>query len=258
MITRYRAALNDKQLDAVAADIMITDISYTAPIPQIVASALAGRNGMHVQGKTYGVASVTVSFEIHEANVSKRQEACKKIQGWARQGGWLTTNDKAGLRLRVECSALPEIRSALRWTDKLSVTFTAYDSPMWESIFPEVMTLTGAANSAEQYMDGTADSTPVDVAVKNTGGTAIESVTVYAGDTVITLENVELGAGKSMYIGHTTEGFLYIRVDNASKLHRRTAESSDDLIVKCGHQSVFGYVCDGEASVTFTARGRYV
>ena len=258
MMTRYRAALDDKQLDALAAGIIITDIAYTSPAPQIVSSALAGRNGMRVQGKTYGVSGVKIEFEIHEQDVKRRQDVCKKIQGWAIDGGWLTTNDKTGLRLRVVCSELPEIRSALRWTERLSVAFTAYENPMWEEIYPTKVTANKNGEGVHLFVGGTAEETLVDVVLENTGEAPITNVSVYAGESVIELENLSLQPGEKVEIGHGYSDIICMYAGDVSCLANRTAESADDLVIKCRKRSAVGFTCDGTARATFTTRGRYV
>lgn len=258
MMTRYRVALDDKQLDSVAPGIIIMDISYSAPAEQHAASALAARNGMHVQKTTYGTSSVTVSFEIHEADVKKRHDVCRKVQAWAAAGRWLTTNDRRGLRLRVRCSALPAINSAMRWTERLSMVFTAYEKPLWEDMYPERAVSEESGAPKLLYVDGSGGETVVDVTVENTGDAAIESVSVFAGDSYIELQNLALAAGAKIEIGHDESDLLFIRADGVSLMNKRTAESSDDLLMQCGVYTAVSFICEGEAKATFTVRGRYV
>lgn len=259
MMTRYRVALDDKQLDSVAPGIIIRDISYSAPAEQHAASALAARNGMHVQKTTYGTSSVTVSFEIHEADVKKRHDVCRKVQAWAAGGGWLTTNDKTGLRLRVRCSALPSINSAMRWTERLSMVFTAYEKPLWEDVYPTyVVSYEESGAPKLLYVDGSGGETVVDVTVENAGDAAIESLSVFAGSAYIELQNLELAVGAKLEIGHDENDLLFIRADGVSVMNKRTAESSDDLVIPCREKSAVRFICEGEAKATFTARGRYV
>ena len=258
MMTRYRVALDDRQLDTVASGIIIRDIAYTAPAEQHAASALSARNGMHVQNTTFGTSSVTVSFEIHEADVKKRQDVCRKIQAWAARGGWLTTNDKAGLRLRVRCSTLPAINSAMRWTERLSMVFTAYEQPLWEDVYPTRVVSKESGAPKMLYVDGTADRTVVDVVVENTGDEEINSLSVFADSSYIELQNLTLAAGAKLEIGHDENDLLFIRADGVSHMNKRTAESSDDLVILCGVNTAVSFICEGEAKATFTARGRCV
>lgn len=258
MMTRYRVALDGKELDTVATDIIITDVAYSAPAVQHVTASLAARNGMHVQGETFGTSSVTVSFEIHEQRIGVRQETCRKIQAWAIKGGVLTTNDRPRQRLFVKCDVLPTISSALRWTEKLRVVFTAYEKPFWEDMHITKTTVGASGETAKLYVDGSAIDTPMSVIVTNVGSSQITSIMVCAGDTAMEFENVTLDAGATFEIGYDDRGFLYITAGGESCMANRTPESADDLIIPCGKMTDVGFAADGTATAVFMARGRYV
>lgn len=256
MIMRYRAALNGKQLDAVANGIIIKDISYQTPALQYAAASLSGRNGQFIQGMTRGTASVTITLEIHEQAVHIRQDVCRKIQQWALHGGEMTTNDRPGQRIYVKPSVMPSIESVKRWTGDIQIVFTAYEKPYWEDIVPKGVRCAVGENKT-LYVGGTMEKTQVNVTVKNGGESTIQSLTVTAGESFFVFDGLGLESDEELEIGHDENGLLYIRVNGESRMDRRTAESSDDLEIMSCEVSGVSIVADGTASAAFVVRGRY-
>ena len=258
MMTRYEAWLNKKSLSAIDPAIYILDISYNAPIFVMTASDRPGRNGQMVTDRHAQSTSVTITFEIHDQDIVRRQTICSRVQAWAIQGGYLTTNDKRGQRLCVDCDGIPAIDSALKWRNALRVTFTAYEQPFWEDENPRSTTIAGTNVSKTLYVPGFGAMTRVEVKARNTSGETMNALTLKAGGTTFDFEGLELEAGQTLEIGYDKHGLLAISANGVSKMHCRTEESDDELMIETRKTSMMSIYAGGSISAVFEARGLYL
>ena len=258
MMTRYEAWLDKKSLSAIDPAIYILDIAYGAPRFAMAANDIPGRNGQRVTDRHAQSTSVTITFEIHERDIARRQEVCSRVQAWAMRGGFLTTNDRRGKRLAVICDSPPAIDSALKWTKAIKMTFTAYEQPFWEDEYPRSVTMSGANVSKSLYAPGFGAQTRVGASVKNQSGGAIDALTLKAGGTTVDFEGLGLADAATLEIGYDENGLLRIRAGDVSKMSCRTAASDDDLMIRTGRTETVSVYADGEVSATFKARGLYL
>lgn len=256
MRTRYTVALDGVELESVSPEIYVTDIAYGAPVREIKTMQLAGRNGQVLTGTTTGSVSVAVYFEIHERDVRRRAEIMEQVQRWAMAGGMLTTGDRPERRLRVVCESPPVIGSALKWTQACSIGFTAYAVPFWEDAYPTRVTISGNG-SKSVYTPGFAAPACVECEVKNTGSSAVSTVSLSAGQTSMQFTGLSLAAGQTLVLAHDERGLLTARIGQTSVLAKRTAASSDELELEAQQLSSLSVTANGTASTTFSIRGRY-
>lgn len=258
MMTRYECALNGIALSDVSAAIYVTDIAYNAPKMANALVSLAGRPGQRVLRRNVQSLSVTISFEIHERSVARRNAICQQAQEWALGGGYLTTSDRPEQRLSVACDTPPVIGSALRWTDKIKMVFTAYDFPFWEDEEPQSATVAGTSGSASLYAGGYAAPVYVTAKVTNASGSVLNRLTLTAGDTAITLEGLVLPAGKTLTLDYIDGHILRITTDGVSVLRNRTDGSSDDLRLPAGRRGQVAVNANTGVTAVFSARGLYL
>lgn len=256
MRTRYLVGLDGVELSAIAPEIIVTDITHNAPVREVRASDIAGRNGKLYTRTVTSSAGVAVSFEIHTPDVRRRAAIMEDVQRWAMPGGVLTTSDRPDRVLRVVCESLPTIGSAQKWTGSCSIGFVAYAVPFWEDETPRRVSITGNGNKT-LFVPGFAAPASVDAKVTNTGSGAISSVTLTAGDTAMTFAGLAMEAGQTMTLAHDARGLLTARIGNASVLDKRTAASSDELELEPGKNATLSATTNGTASTTFEVRGRY-
>ena len=256
MRSRYLAALDGVELSSIAPEIIVTDITHNAPVREVRASDIAGRNGKLYTRTVTSSAGVTVSFEIHTPDVRRRAAIMEDVQRWAMPGGVLTTSDRPDRVLRVVCESLPTIGSAQKWTGTCSIGFVAYAVPFWEDETPRRVIITGNG-SKNLFVPGFAAPAGVEARVTNTGSGTISSVTLTAGDTSMTFNGISLGAGQTMTIAHDARGLLTARIGGTSVLNKRTAASSDELEIDPGKNATLTAATNGTASTTFEVRGRY-
>ena len=250
------AALDGVELSAIAPEIIVTDITHNAPVREVRASDIAGRNGKLYTRTVTSSTGVTVSFEIHTQDVRRRALIMEDVQRWAMPGGVLTTSDRPDRVLRVVCESLPTVGSAQKWTGVCSIGFVAYAVPFWEDETPRLVNITGNG-SKNLFVPGFAAPASVEAKVTNTGSGTISSVTLTAGDTSMTFAGVALGAGQTMKLSHDARGLLTARIGSASVLDKRTAASSDELELDPGKNAALSVTTNGTASTTFEVRGRY-
>lgn len=256
MITRYSVALNGVQLDALDDAIIITDIQYAAPSREVVSSRFAGGNGSLYERTRTNSASVIVQAEIHEHDTERRQQICEAVQAWAMQGGKLTTGDKPGRFLDVACETPPMIDSALKWTGKISMVFTAFSVPFWQDV-NQLRANISCNGSTGLYAPGNASDAVVDVLLTNSGASAITRVDLTVGDTELHFLGLSVGAGQTLEIGREN-GIMFARVDGSSVLDKRTAQSDDDLTIKPFGVRTLSVNTDGTASTVFKVRGMWL
>ena len=256
MRTRYMVGLDGVELSAIAPEIIVTDITHNAPVREVRASDIAGRNGKLYTRTVTSSTGVTVSFEIHTPDVRRRAAIMEDVQRWAMPGGVMTTSDRPDRVLRVVCESLPTIGSAQKWTGVCSIGFVAYAVPFWEDESPRRVSITGNG-SKSLFVPGFAAPAGVEARVTNTGSGAISSVTLTAGETSMTFNGISLAAGQTMTIAHDARGLLTSRIGGTSVLNKRTASSSDELELEPGKNAALSVTTNGTASTTFEVRGRY-
>ena len=258
MMTRYEAWLNKKSLSAIDPAVCIRDIAYDATRFATTMSDKTGRDGQRVLDRHARSTSVVITIEIHEQDVARRQDVCSRVQAWAMGGGVLTTNDKRGQQLNVICDNPPVITSALKWTQTLKIAFTAYEQPFWEDEYPRSVPLNGTNVIKSLYVPGIGALTRVTASAKNVSGGTIDSLTLKAGGSTFDFAELALADGETITIDYDENGMLRIRAGDVSKMHCRTAESDDELLVETGKAHVMSVTAGGNVNAVFKARGLYL
>lgn len=229
MTSRYNVYLNNVALSSLNTSLYVSDISYAPVQEEISVANFAGRSGALVTNRRKPQTTVTVTFELHIYGTQARQNACADVIAWAKDGGILTTSDRADQYLQCVCTKLPAIESALKWTDNLTVEFTAYAIPYWQSVTPDTATVTG---SGSLFVHGNGGKAMVNAEI--TAGASLTALSIAVGDTTIALSNISLSANDVVNISHDANGILSIKKGTTSLLDKRTSASSDDLLAECG------------------------
>lgn len=252
MISRYEAYMDGVALSAVDPSLLILDIQHNDPALQIRTNPLGGRDGAIVNGTYIEKASVTITFAIREYSILNRQAACSRVVKWAK-GKVLKTNDRVGQMLYCVCDRFPVISSAMRWTDSLSVSFSAYGIPYWQEEYPKELTLTGTSQTDTLFVPGNSDTAYVNAEI--TAGASVSSLTIGCGDSSIALTGLSLSSGDVVKFAYDENGILSIKEGSTSLLNKRTAESSDNLTAKCGEENELSITASGSVTAVFSVRG---
>lgn len=251
MISRYEAVLNGQPLSSVSASILILDISYPPASIDFSTYKGAKRHGSRVYREYVDHRDVVITFAIRAYSIQERQAICNAVQRWAKGGGVLMTNDHAGQRLRCVLSNPPTIQSVLKWTDPISMTFTAYALPFWEEAVPETLSLTGTSGSGSLYVPGSVDGACLEVDAVPTG--ELTSLSLTANGKTLSLSGISVASGTTVSIAYNDDMIMSIRAGNTSLLEKRSG--ADDLLAKCGESNSVSFTANVSTSVTFKGRG---
>lgn len=263
MRTRYDCLLDGVSLAQVDESLCVTDIWEEAPQMKWKTVRPARGGGMLLTDAHREALRVTVRFAIRESRVGRRAQVMEAVQFWCR-GTRLQLNTRPGQVLVGRCTALPHTESALRWTEELAMTFTAWRVPYWQSEQESRLTLKGSGEAAGTlFIDGNAEEAPVSVWVKNTSSAACDSVTVRCGDTFMSFSGLGLAAGETLRVACDEEDVLSLSIagtDGAvrSAMGLRTGDSADELCLICGKRGAVSVQMNGSFEAVFSARGRWV
>lgn len=253
MRMRYTCQMDGVELDSLAPSIYITDIVESAPsinraIAQLPFGAQRITNRYHTQ------LNVTVKFLIREYDTMRRKAICQAVAAWA-QGKFLAVNDRPGQRLCVECATLPVISSAQRWTDALSMVFSAWEKPYWEDAHPASVVLSGNGSAVLRFAGVMPDS-PLEAEI--TANNSVGKVTIACGGQTYELGGLSMGAGDVLRIGHDEHGLQFMRVNDRSVLSHRQPDSSDEIMLQPRTDNTITFSADGNAKAVFSARGKWL
>lgn len=253
MISRYVATLNDINFAEIDERLLILNVNHAPPNYQLSKNMMANKMGAVVGRKTKECAKVTISFEIHAYLIDERQAILQAVIGWARNGGTLRLNDRPAQKLVCVCEELPSIDSVRDWTAPLNIVFAAYGIPYWQEENASVISLSGSNASGMIDVPGNGGDACVDCTIVPRG--TLTSVRLTAGSTFIELTGLSIGSGSQLLITHDDNQILHITAQGASRLSKRTGQSSDDLVVPSGATSRVATASNVPVTATFSTRG---
>lgn len=252
-MTRYNVWLNGLGLQDIDPAIHITDVQEHAPEPLLTTAVRALGDGLHTLRRTRQSLSVAVRFAVREYQPARRSAILQRIRAWALQGGSLSIGNRPGQRLMVDPAALPTSHSALRWTEELTLLFTARTTPYWEEAYP-----TQASAPATLVLPGDAPAAPMELRWCCTSSASVD-LTITTPLTSMTFRELPALIGKELVISHEA-GVLTAFIGETDVLPFRTPESSDDLLLPCGVSSLVSVQVNGADAqgCTVAARGRWL
>lgn len=251
---RHEAILNGTALSTLHPSIYILDISYPPPAIRTESFSVAKRDGARIRRQYIEKNTVTIQMMVRAYDVKQRQQICGEIARWARAGGILETNDRPGQQLRCICETAPTIASALKWTDPVTVTFSAYEKPFWEEKIQSALTLTGANASGSLYVPGDAGITFIEATI--TANAPLASVTIQAGEDALTLSGLSIASGGSIIISYSDDMIQSIKTGTTSLLNKRTG--ADDLRAACGGTTAVSISASASVTAQLKARGLWI
>ena len=253
MITRYRAWMDGEGLHDVDPAVIITDIRESKPEENIVTAGNGYRDGQRVLYRHREALSVTIRFMIREYDVARRKGILSRVLAWAHDG-WLQINDRPEQRLRVVCEDMPAITSALKWTEELSVVFTAYAVPYWQET--HAVSVSGSGQSGTVHLAPLGDMPCcLEANISNTGSGTLNILTLTAGNRSFAFSGLGLASGKTLTIRYAEDtGLLRMEIEWESVMNKRTAASADDLLLYPGSNTIT-FTADQQISGIFKARG---
>ena len=257
----FEATLDGVAFSSIAPELILVDIHEDAPRMDTVSSSMPLRPGMLRTRNVRQSLSVTLRYVVRTQDVARRAAVHDLVTAWALRGGRLTINSRPGKELAVVLDTPPSLGSSLKWTEEVALAFTAYAWPYWQSATPPSVSAALAAHNGAYVLHdvltvgGSLDALCT-MTVYGLGGD-LNSLRVAVGDTYFQLEGLGLPAGGVLMIGYSEERLLHITPigveDTASRLHCRTAESSDDLMAPPGEVPI-SVEADAPCTVRVTAK----
>lgn len=231
MITRYRAWMDGAALDEIADSIYITDIVEPETQVEVISLPLAGSSGSRLQSNHRRSKTVLIRLMIREYDVTARKDVLNDILTWA-QGSALKINDRENQVLYVMLDNSPAV-SALKWTETLTLSFSAWQVPYWQMETPIIQI---AGNVSEQIFRFATDGNvpaPLDFDIVNLGtqGQTVSEVSVSVNDQYsVRFTDLSLQPGETMTYVHDKHGVLIAKIGERSVLGKMTADSDDELL----------------------------
>lgn len=248
MISRYDVYLNNIALSFLHPALKVLNIEYQDPQIDVSTAEIATRPGAYVTRQNITSAAVTVSFELHIYSTQARRAALDSVIAWAMQGGTLEASDREDQQLHVICTDLPAM-TAKAWTEPLSLTFTAHETPFWQD------KTAATSDNGSIYVPGNVPPAiaraQVDAVLTATEDLTECSLTVNSN--TIYLSGLSLEQGDTITISHEN-GILSIRSGQTSLLDKRTG--ADDLLAVCGEWNTF--YTDGDVTAEISIRGLWL
>ena len=257
MTSRFDVWLDGISLTSLHPGIYITDVKQSTVGFADTRVSVGKKDGSILQRRALEQLDYTVTFMLREYNPAARQSAVDVITAWAMTGGALTDSTHEDKFLDVICTAPPRIESALRWTDDLSITFTAYGMPYWQDSEPAVFSHTGTSGGGTVFGKGSAADCIVYGTVKATGG-ALTTLMVRAGTSFMEFSDMTVTQNGTVTFGYDDHYIYCVKWGNASQIRRRTGESSDELRVPMQTASEFEITANVSVTSNFYVRGLYL
>lgn len=258
-----QCALNGIDPCGIAPEITLTDVREHPPVTVHRIMRIAGREGSRLTAQKRESLSVTLDFELHEPVPARRKHLGRELARWAADGGWLTLGDRPGQRLRVTCDAPPALGSALRWTEPVSVTFTARDVPCWEETQPTTARGEAAASTVLTLRLPGDRPAPLEAALRSASDAPVNAVTLAVAGQTMALTGLGLAPGETLLLTHDDRALtrLVIRSEDGSErsvLERRDPASADELWLEPRQSCAVTVTADGPVAATLHARGRWL
>lgn len=273
MKLRFEAALGGKNFSDIAPEVLLRDIVEIPAEMDVQKSRRATRPGQIITGKTRTALAVRLVYNIRAYDVARRAQVRDLVAEWACGGGWLTVNTRPGKRLYVVCETPPNVESSLKWAQDLSMTLYAYAQPYWEKEDEVTVSIPAEwSNTHGMYYgahvinpEGNVTEVPVSFIAWNTSDDkALTHLKVMVWNTFFDLRDIAVEPGGMLYglvqARYDENDILSIRdeMTGVSLMANRTAESSDDLLARCGKDNQIHVYADAPCRVQLEARGRYL
>lgn len=265
MQLRHRVALDGMQLDSVDSRIMISRIETGEGKDNVQSVSLADNSvGSRVTSIHRDSIDITIKFRIRlkKRRMEEREEVVEKVNAWAMNGGWLTTNYKTNRRIRVFRAKPAVAGDPWEWTKEYAVVFRACGVPYWQEQTPTTMRQQNVSSANMTIGISGSDKTVMEAEFKNTSGSTCNTFSINTGESNMVFTDLGLANGETLVIDHDDNGkrcLLRLRIRSAGGVYRSVLDKrtgSDDLDVTPGIKNVS--VSAGNAgTITISCSGRY-
>lgn len=257
-VSMYDVTLRGVALSSLADEIIVRDIVEMQPTEDRQSAKRAMKPGTMVNSIVRRTLPVKIVFVIRAYNSVRRAEIMDSIAEWVGAGGEMTISTRPGKALYVKPDRMPSLGSSLKWTEDIELVLTAFSSPYWRDAEPTAVMLNAQLDEADGlYRASDVITAPGNVEAitmrliifaSDPGNGYPTYIKVIAGDTMMELKGMQQGAAM-IVVSYTSDDLLEINVDDEPGLKYRTAESSDDLLLRCGEENTVSVESDSQVAV---------
>lgn len=261
MILAHRVALDGIELDQVDERILVTSVREPEPRMTVTGTGRGG-DGQRITEFRRDWLEIQVGFKIRlrKRQMAERDEVKAAVMAWARNGGWLTTTQKPGKRLRVKLTGFPNFGDPWKWADEYTLVFRAAEMPYWEDI--DAVSVSFAGSQVGSLSAGGTAKTVCNAEWVNSSGATVNGITITVGSSKMVFSSLGLPNGGTLVIDHTDDGILRIRkkVGNTytSAMESRTTGSSNELTAEPGAETRCSVTPTYNGRATVSCRGRWL
>ncbi len=260
--------LDGAGLEDISPRVKIKSIEPGVPALTLKTADNAKYGGVRFLSQKEGGRTVKITFHVLEANAERRRRVLEDVTAWALgapgsgpgHAARLEIADEPDKYLGVRCTAFPSLDVRRDYVEDASVTFTAFD-PSWKALHPttaSLKTTAGRAGSAYLTPPGTADTAFLEFEIKSIAAGAMNTAAVTVNGRSFSFAGLALAAGGTLAVRYDDDGRLSIAtLDGMSKLHCRTAQSDDDLLLYQRKPNKVTVTTQTAAEVKLIGRGRY-
>ena len=256
MFVRYDAAINGVPLSGVSDKIYISNISESAPKIGITTIDNAKYGGKRMTERTRDSLTVTVTLSVRERNSAERAAIIDAIMAWIADGE-LTVNYRPDQMLAVEWTDLPAVGSALEWAGNMTIDFTAYTCPYWQSVHytiasgdcvaatPKTLTLTPVGTYLHPLLE-----------FEMTANASIATLTIVANGYAWAFASLGIVSGDVLRGYYDAKGYLHFEKNGTSVYANRSGD--DDIILGAMAANTVTVTASGAANFRAKVRGRFL
>lgn len=196
---------------------------------------------------------ITVTVYVKERDRTARQAVIDAIKGWCGQG-WFTKSTKPGKRIYVFCTKMPE-EEAFDVSSRMEIEFTAYGEAYWQNTNPSFVVPYDAVSSGNATLktSGTQDCF-LEATITPSGGT-LTSVSISVGNQRLELTGLSVANETQLRIYYDEMHILRIVNGSTSLISKKTADSSDDILLPPNASSTISFTFNTNCYYQFMARG---
>ena len=258
---RENVWLNGIALGSVDASVVVRTVYESEIKNNIAYVANAGQSGRRIASFLRESKIIRVRFSIKGLyNLDDRTRVLDAVNGWASAGGVLQISQRLDQQISVTCIKYAVSAEQMKLPDVYELEFEANVSPYWEKTNQTILpVITDDNGSGEIVVPGTApafiefEATPTSEALTSLTVTATSAL----GTSTIALSGLSVAAESTLIIGHDAHGFLTIFAGSVNLLDKRSAASSDDLLVSPGTVTV-SFAANTEIEAKIKTRGRWL
>lgn len=195
---------------------------------------------------------IKVTGYVKERDRTAREAVYQKILGWCTKG-WFTKNTRPGQRIYVYCTKPPGTETYK--SARLEVEFTAYGEAYWQDTTPVSVSSSSAVSSATVSItpSGTQECF-LEAEIAPSSGT-LTSVTITVGSQTLALSGLSVTKTAPLKIYYDEMHLLHIVSGSTSLLNKRSAASSDDILLVPNQSNSVSLTFSRACTYTIKARG---